>query len=93
MLERGLLAEAESVYLHRACWPGAAQAIGYKEFFPYFENVAPLAQCVAALKQALAALCQASAHLVPAYAGVVWLPAGEKRQSRHGRPGRNFADK
>ncbi|MEG2931649.1 MAG: tRNA dimethylallyltransferase, partial [Ruthenibacterium sp.] len=29
----------------------AAQAIGYKEFFPYFEGVLSLDACVAALKQ------------------------------------------
>ena len=30
----------------------AAQAIGYKEFFPYFEGTQSLAACTAALKQA-----------------------------------------
>ena len=77
MLERGL-AEAESVYLHRACWPGAAQAIGYKEFFPYFENVAPLAQCVAALKQASRHYAKRQLTWFRHMPGVVWLPAGEK---------------
>ena len=52
MMAQGLLKEAEQVYAHRASWPGVAQAIGYKEFFPYFEDAAPLAQCIAALKQA-----------------------------------------
>ena len=52
MMAQGLLKEAEQVYAHRASWPGVAQAIGYKEFFLYFEDAAPLAQCIAALKQA-----------------------------------------
>ena len=30
----------------------AAQAIGYKEFFPYFEGTADLESCLAHLKQA-----------------------------------------
>ncbi|MEG2393731.1 MAG: tRNA (adenosine(37)-N6)-dimethylallyltransferase MiaA [Ruthenibacterium sp.] len=52
MLARGLLAEARLVFDNRAQYVTAAQAIGYKELFPYFEGTAPLASCVAALKQA-----------------------------------------
>ena len=52
MLEQGILGEAETVWLHKAEYRTAAQAIGYKEFFPYFEGTRSLAACTAALKQA-----------------------------------------
>ena len=52
MLEQGILGEAETVWLHKAEYRTAAQAIGYKEFFPYFEGTQSLAACTAALKQA-----------------------------------------
>ena len=52
MLELGILEEAETVWLHKAKYRTAAQAIGYKEFFPYFEGTRSLAACTAALKQA-----------------------------------------
>ncbi len=50
MMELGLLDEARLVYEQRGSFRTAAQAIGYKEFFPYFEGDAPLEDCVAALK-------------------------------------------
>lgn len=52
MLADGLLNEAEQVWQNRATYKTAAQAIGYKEFFPYFEGQATLGTCAAALKQA-----------------------------------------
>lgn len=52
MLEQGILAEAEMVWRNRSQYHTAAQAIGYKEFFPYFEGVKSLAECTAKLKQA-----------------------------------------
>lgn len=52
MLEQGVLAEAEMVWQHKEQYRTAAQAIGYKEFFPYFEGTAPLDMCVEHLKQA-----------------------------------------
>ena len=52
MVAAGLLEEARRVYAHRATYRTAAQAIGYKEFFPYFEGKSDLASCTAALKQA-----------------------------------------
>jgi tRNA dimethylallyltransferase len=52
MVEQGIVGEAEQVYLHRSEYRTAAQAIGYKEFFPYFEGSATLQECVAALKKA-----------------------------------------
>ena len=52
MLDAGLLAEAELVWNNRSRFRTAAQAIGYKEFFPYFEQTASLETCADKLKQA-----------------------------------------
>lgn len=52
MMEQGLLEEARMVYQERERYKTAAQAIGYKELFPYFEGTAPLEECVEKLKQA-----------------------------------------
>ena len=51
MMEQGLLNEAVQVYLHRHSWLTAAQAIGYKDFFGYFEGRKTLPECVELLKQ------------------------------------------
>ena len=45
MLEAGILPEAELVWQNRETYRTAAQAIGYKEFFPYFEGAASLEAC------------------------------------------------
>ena len=52
MVAAGILDEARFVYENRGSCRTAAQAIGYKEFFPYFEGTATLAECTARLKQA-----------------------------------------
>lgn len=52
MLREGLLPEAELVWQNRERYRTAAQAIGYKEFFPYFEGKEPLDTCLNRLKQA-----------------------------------------
>ena len=52
MMQNGLLAEAERVWMNLDHYKTAAQAIGYKEFFPYFAAEQPLSDCVNALKQA-----------------------------------------
>ena len=52
MVENGVLDEARQVYDHRDAYRTAAQAIGYKEFFPYFEGTADLTECTERLKQA-----------------------------------------
>ena len=52
MLQEGLEQEAQWVWQNQAQCPTAAQAIGYKEMFPYFEGNATLPQCVQQLKQA-----------------------------------------
>lgn len=52
MMRDGLLKEAELVWQNRNRYKTAAQAIGYKEFFPYFAGERPLQDCVTTLKQA-----------------------------------------
>ena len=52
MLQNGLLKEAEFVYQNRAREHQILQAIGFKEFFPYFEHQKSLAECVMKLKTA-----------------------------------------
>ena len=50
MVSKGLLSEAKLVYDNRTSYKTAAQAIGYKEFFPYFEGERSFADCVSDLK-------------------------------------------
>lgn len=52
MLQNGVLEEAKLVYDNRETYRTAAQAIGYKEFFPYFAGEKPLNDCANRLKQA-----------------------------------------
>ena len=52
MIENGVLDEARRVYEHRETYRTATQAIGYKEFFPYFAGEQSLADCTEKLKQA-----------------------------------------
>lgn len=52
MLQYGVLEEAKLVYDNRETYRTAAQAIGYKEFFPYFAGEKPLNDCTNRLKQA-----------------------------------------
>ncbi len=52
MRDSGILDEARVVYDHRDTYRTAAQAIGYKEFFPYFDGTQSLDACLDRLKQA-----------------------------------------
>lgn len=51
MVENGLLAEAKAAFGRKKS-STSSQAIGHKEFFPYFEGEIPLADAVANLKTA-----------------------------------------
>ena len=77
MLAHGLLEEARLVYANRDAYHTAAQAIGYKEFFPYFEGKEPLEVCTAALKQASRNYAKRQLTWFRRMDGLVWLPAGE----------------
>lgn len=77
MVEAGLLAEAEYVWRNRECFRTAAQAIGYKEFFPYFEQQADLKTCTEKLKQASRNYAKRQLTWFRHMDGVVWLDAGQ----------------
>ena len=75
MMENGLLAEAKLVWDHRTAYRTAAQAIGYKEFFPYFAGESALAPCVDKLKQASRNYAKRQLTWFRHMDGVVWLDA------------------
>ena len=76
MLEQDLLEEARMVYDRRAFCRTAAQAIGYKEFFPYFAGEDSLARCTEQLKQASRRYAKRQLTWFRHMDGVVWLDAG-----------------
>ena len=51
MVQLGVLEEAEYVYKNRDRFVNSAAAIGYKEFFPYFENEQSIEECIDTLKK------------------------------------------
>lgn len=78
MLEQGILEEARTVYEHRDSYRTAAQAIGYKEFFPYFEGTAALPECAQALKQASRNYAKRQLTWFRRMEGITWLEAGDE---------------
>ena len=52
MVGLGVLHEAELVYDNKETFVNSAAAIGYKEFFPYFEQQKSLDECITDLKTA-----------------------------------------
>jgi tRNA dimethylallyltransferase len=52
MMKQGLLQEAKFIYQNRDREYQVLQAIGYKEFFPYFDHKKTLQECVTNLKTA-----------------------------------------
>lgn len=52
MMQDGILEEAKYVYDNKEIFKTCVSAIGYKEFFPYFEKEKSLDECVEKLKQA-----------------------------------------
>ena len=75
MMEQDLLNEAKRVWEHRDTYKTAAQAIGYKEFFPYFTGESALAPCVEKLKQASRNYAKRQLTWFRHMDGVVWLDA------------------
>ncbi len=78
MMDNGLLAEAEQVWKNRETYKTAAQAIGYKEFFPYFDGEQPLQDCVNALKQATRRYAKRQLTGVRHQNDAVWLYVDEE---------------
>lgn len=77
MLEAGILEEAKMVWENRERYRTAAQAIGYKEFFPYFEGTADLAACADKLKQANRNYAKRQLTWFRRMENVIWLDPGE----------------
>lgn len=81
MVEEGILEEANQVYLHRQEYKTAAQAIGYKEFFPYFEGTASLEEAVNQLKQATRNYAKRQLTWLRRIPRAVWLEADDPQCS------------
>ena len=77
MLAAGLLNEAQTVWQNRHRYRTAAQAIGYKEFFPYFEGQATLQACADKLKQASRNYAKRQLTWFRRMPNVVWLNAAD----------------
>mgnify|MGYP004496039033 FL=1 len=75
MMEQGLLDEAKLVYDNRGRFKTAAQAIGYKEFFPYFAGESDVGPCVEKLKQASRNYAKRQLTWFRHMEDVVWLDA------------------
>ena len=75
MMEAGLMEEAKLVFANRDRFKTAAQAIGYKEFFPYFAGESELTPCVDKLKQASRNYAKRQLTWFRHMDGVVWLDA------------------
>lgn len=78
LLEAGILEEAKLVFENRGCYRTAAQAIGYKEFFPYFEGTAELAACADKLKQASRNYAKRQLTWFRRMENIIWLDPGDE---------------
>ena len=78
MLQNGVLEEAKLVYDNRETYRTAAQAIGYKEFFPYFAGEMPLNDCTNRLKQATRNYAKRQLTWFRHQANGVWLYVDEE---------------
>ena len=76
MVELGLLEEARRLLEEGRLTGTAGQAIGYKEFFPYFEQTAALDACTEKLKQASRNYAKRQLTWFRHMDGVTWLDAG-----------------
>ena len=82
MLQNGVLEEAKLVYDNRETYRTAAQAIGYKEFFPYFAGEMPLNDCTNRLKQATRNYAKRQLTWFRHQADGVWLYVDEEPPAR-----------
>ena len=78
MLQNGVLEEAKLVYDNSETYRTAAQAIGYKEFFPYFAGEKPLNDCTNRLKQATRNYAKRQLTWFRHQANGVWLYVDEE---------------
>lgn len=82
MLQAGLLREARWVYDNRQRFSTAAQAIGYKEFFGWFEGEETLEVCTARLKQATRRYAKRQLTWLRHMDGVQWERANDPLAAR-----------
>ncbi len=82
MMKEGLLAEAEYVYKNKAVFKTCTSAIGYKEFFPYFDGISSLDECVDKLKQASRNYAKRQLTWFNRMADVNWLYIDEDYKSK-----------
>ena len=75
MVDAGILQEAEWVWRNRDTFRTAAQAIGYKEYFPYFEGTQTQAECTEKLKQATRNYAKRQLTWFRHMEGICWLDA------------------
>ena len=75
MMEEGLLDGAKWLYdQHYTEKVTALQAIGYKEFFPYFENRCDLNDCIELLKQHTRNYAKRQLTWIRQMEGITWIP-------------------
>lgn len=92
MVDAGILQEAEWVWRNRDTFRTAAQAIGYKEYFPYFEGAQTQAECTEKLKQATRNYAKRQLTWFRNQNDAVWLYVDEERCPCQGhRAGTRFS--
>ncbi|MBO4495846.1 MAG: tRNA (adenosine(37)-N6)-dimethylallyltransferase MiaA [Clostridiales bacterium] len=74
MMEEGLLEEAKWLYDQKYTNATALQAIGYKEFFPYFEDRCELNDCIELLKQHTRNYAKRQLTWFRHMEGINWIP-------------------
>lgn len=77
MVQNGIVEEARMVYRHRQQYKTAVQAIGYKEFFPFFEGAAALEECVEELKKGSRHYAKRQLTWFRRMKEIVWLEAAQ----------------
>lgn len=83
MVADGVLKEAELVWKKKENYRTAAQAIGYKEFFPYFEGRQTLEECTTRLKQATRQYAKRQLTWFRHQNEAVWLYVDEENVTQH----------
>ena len=77
MLQKGLLREARQVWENRLRYPTASQAIGYKEYFPFFEGTDTIESCTEQLKRVSRRYAKRQLTWFRHVEGVRWLDASD----------------
>ncbi len=78
MVQSGILDEAKCVWENKEIYLTAAQAIGYKEFFGYFEGTCSLQECEESLKQATRRYAKRQLSWFGGMEDIRWLHVGQE---------------